>query len=208
MKDTSRRVLESACRIFAEKGFQNATVAEICSLAGANVASANYYFGTKEHLYEKAIRLAFSASEEEFPLDGGLAPGVPPLERLSAFVSTTLWRTFSDGLAGYAQRIFAHEFSNPIDAMDGVFKDALRPGRNCLRAILRDMLGEDVPESTIRLLYFNVLSLCTFYSFNQKARSRLEKSGRITGVQIDELAEHITRFAEGGIRQSRELTPA
>ena len=36
------KLLESACRIFAEKGYRDATVAEICEAAGANVAAINY----------------------------------------------------------------------------------------------------------------------------------------------------------------------
>lgn len=205
MTETRQRVLESACRVFAEKGFRDATVAEICDLAGANVASANYYFGSKEHLYEEALRLAFNAAEDEYPLDGGLTSGDPPEQRLAAFVGATLWRTFSRGMAGHAQRIFAHEFSNPLDAMDSVFRELHRPGRMLLRSIIRSIVGEDVPDTTLRLLYFNVQSLCTFYSFNRKARNRLERSGRITVGQIDELAHHITQFALGGIRESVDL---
>ena len=45
------RLLETALEVFARKGFHDATVAEICKKARANVASINYYFGGKEALY-------------------------------------------------------------------------------------------------------------------------------------------------------------
>ncbi len=51
MSDTGQRVLESASEIFAEKGFSDSTLAEICDRAEANVASANYYFKTKENQF-------------------------------------------------------------------------------------------------------------------------------------------------------------
>ena len=46
--DTASRLLNAAGPIFAEKGYQNATVREICAAAGVNLASVNYYFRDKE----------------------------------------------------------------------------------------------------------------------------------------------------------------
>ncbi|MDH4012180.1 MAG: TetR family transcriptional regulator, partial [Desulfobacterales bacterium] len=46
-KETRNRLLNAACEVFAEKGYRNAKVAEICHRAGANVAAVNYYFGDK-----------------------------------------------------------------------------------------------------------------------------------------------------------------
>ena len=56
MADTGRtksrkdRVMDVALRIFAEKGFQNATISEISREAGCSEATIYEYFGTKEDL--------------------------------------------------------------------------------------------------------------------------------------------------------------
>src|SRR3954451_22724831 len=42
---TRQRLLEVAGEVFAEQGFKNATVREICKRAEANVAAINYHFG-------------------------------------------------------------------------------------------------------------------------------------------------------------------
>ena len=49
---TRDRILESACRAFAERGFRETTISDICRAAQANIAAVNYYFGSKEKLYE------------------------------------------------------------------------------------------------------------------------------------------------------------
>ena len=54
-QETKEAILENACKVFAEKGYRDATHAEICRCAGTNVASINYYFGSKENLYRKYL---------------------------------------------------------------------------------------------------------------------------------------------------------
>jgi len=44
------RIMDVALRIFAEKGFQNATISEISKEAGCSEATIYEYFGTKEDL--------------------------------------------------------------------------------------------------------------------------------------------------------------
>jgi len=49
-KSRKDRVMDVALRIFAEKGFQNATISEISREAGCSEATIYEYFGTKEDL--------------------------------------------------------------------------------------------------------------------------------------------------------------
>ena len=49
-KNRKDRIMESALRIFAEKGFQNTTIIEISKEAGVSEATVYEYFGTKEDL--------------------------------------------------------------------------------------------------------------------------------------------------------------
>jgi AcrR family transcriptional regulator len=69
---TRQRLLITASRIFAEKGYQDATIAEICEQAGTNIASVNYHFGDKENLYLEAWRYAFKQDLKAHPSDGGV----------------------------------------------------------------------------------------------------------------------------------------
>lgn len=55
-KADKRQVLvETAERLFAERGFEAVSVRELAAEAGVNVAMVSYYFGSKEGLFEAVI---------------------------------------------------------------------------------------------------------------------------------------------------------
>src|ERR1039458_3231885 len=49
--ETRQRILTSAIQVFAEKGFEKASIRDIASHAQVNVASLYYHFGNKVELY-------------------------------------------------------------------------------------------------------------------------------------------------------------
>jgi AcrR family transcriptional regulator len=54
-EDTSRRILETAIRVFADKGYEGASTRLLAEQAEVNLPAIQYYFGSKEGLYRAAI---------------------------------------------------------------------------------------------------------------------------------------------------------
>ena len=52
---TRRNLINSAGPVFAAKGYQSATIREICKRAHANVAAVNYHFKDKLGLYAEVL---------------------------------------------------------------------------------------------------------------------------------------------------------
>ncbi len=52
------RLLRAGIKAFAEKGFHGARIEDIISHAGVNVRMVYHYFGSKEGLYDEAVRVA------------------------------------------------------------------------------------------------------------------------------------------------------
>src|SRR5713101_107359 len=82
---TQGRVLEAAGQVFADKGFEGATVREICQKAGVNIAAVNYYFRDKERLYIEAVKSACQRPAQQVPFPDWPA-GTPALVKLQDFI--------------------------------------------------------------------------------------------------------------------------
>lgn len=53
-------IIKNAIELFAEKGFEGTSIRELAAKANVNVAMVNYYFGSKEKLFEAMIELKAS----------------------------------------------------------------------------------------------------------------------------------------------------
>ena len=80
------KLLEVAGPVFSEKGFEKATVREICQKADVNLASVNYYFGDKEQLYLEVICLAKQMGVSRAPLPEWTET-TPPEQKLEDWVN-------------------------------------------------------------------------------------------------------------------------
>jgi AcrR family transcriptional regulator len=64
--DTTRgKILATALRVFAERGFDGARTRDIAEQAGANLGLITYYFGNKDGLWREAVASAFAELQRE-----------------------------------------------------------------------------------------------------------------------------------------------
>ena len=65
MIETRDRILDTAERLFAERGYGSTSLRSIMAAAGVNVAAIHYYFRTKELLLEAVLRRRVEPANEE-----------------------------------------------------------------------------------------------------------------------------------------------
>jgi AcrR family transcriptional regulator len=192
-------LLEAATKVFAEKGFRDTTVSDICTAARSNVASVNYYFGSKDDLYAEVWKHAFRTALEKYPLDMHLAPDSSPQERLKAFIRSLLHKMLDAGELGFAGQILMVELASPTDALDLVKKDAIEPMRSRMKGILRELLGKNVSERNITFCALSIIHQCLGFGF-KKGRLPAPLRHMNKTELLESLAEHITCFSLAGIR--------
>lgn len=205
---TREKLIEAAGRVFAEVGFHDATVREICARAGTNVAAVNYYFGEKLGLYTEVLRS--SLAQHRPALNHGIGPPLDPRASLGAVICEWL-ESFSDGSrpAWYA-RIMAHEMAHPTPALDLV---AEAMGANYLRfrAVVGKLIGRCPDEARTRMCAHSVVGQVLHYVHARPMLARLWPGLDLNNPeQLRAIAEHIVEFSLAGMdriagsKQSRQ----
>ena len=197
---TTTQILDAAGQVFAQKGYRQATVREICARAGANIAAVNYHFGDKERLYIEAVKSARLAIEDQAPLPDSVDQGDPE-EALRVIINILAQRILSPDVESWRHRLLVREFTNPSRACEEIMQESIVPFMNRLHGILRRLLPEGVPTGTVRRLGFSIVSQVAYYRLQDRVVSMMvppEELARDFGVET--LAEHISRFSLAAIR--------
>jgi AcrR family transcriptional regulator len=194
--ETRRQLMEAAGEVFAEEGFRNATVREICRRAGANIAAVNYHFGDKETLYAEVLRYAHGMALEKYPLLLGVPADAPPEKKLRAFVLSFLLRIFDKSRAAWHGQLMSREMIEPTAALDSLVEERMQPMAGQLRAIVAEILGCRSGDEHARLCGMSVVSQCVFYHHCRHVVSRLFPNQLPqNAAAIEKLADHITNFS-------------
>jgi TetR/AcrR family transcriptional regulator, regulator of cefoperazone and chloramphenicol sensitivity len=208
---TRQALLEAAGAVFAERGFRNTTVRQICRQAGANVAAVNYHFGDKQRLYLEVLRHAHGRALSKYPFDLGTSPSAPAQERLRAYVRSFLCRIFDSGPTAWMGKLIAMEMINPSAALESLVQERVRPMAEHLSRIVAELLGPGSDPRRVRLCGFSIVSQCLFYAHCRSVLARLYPEQKLDLEEAERLADHITRFSLGGLkdcgRQSTKARP-
>jgi AcrR family transcriptional regulator len=110
---TRRALLDHATNVFAERGFDRASVREITRRAETNQAAINYHFGGKGPLYLEVLKLAVSALGDASLLDEDTIERVSRDEAVRLFIRQQVTPLLKHGQIGRYLRIFAWETLAP-----------------------------------------------------------------------------------------------
>lgn len=206
--DTRARLLDAAGEVFAEHGFQAATVREICARAGANVAAVNYHFRDKMGLYDAVLKesLCVAAHENVRQI---AERSQSPEQALQLMVNGMLRRMSQTSERGtWHVRIMAHEMAQPTAALDRVIEQVIGPNYRILRQILAGILGLPPDHETTRLCAHSVIGQVVHYAHARPVISRLWPDLTMSDDQLDRIAQHIAAFSLAALQSiaNRERT--
>ena len=204
-QETRRCLLAAAAEVFAEKGYWEATHAEICHRAGANTAAINYHFTSKENLYVEAWKHSFEQSIKAHPPDGGVSPDAPVQERLHGRILAFMQRMADP--SNHEVEIMHREMANPTGLLTESLHRIFEPMRQDSLAIVRELLGHDATEQQVAFCEMSLTGLCFGPMLHlRRAGTRDMPRPPIPAFEfgVEELADHVAQFTLAGIRGIRE----
>ena len=204
---TRDRLLEAAAEVFAKKGFRDATVADICERAGANIAAVNYHFQGKENLYVEAWRDAFEKGLRKYPPHGGVDSSAPPEERLRGRITALLKRFLDPDTVEFD--IIHRELGDPTGLLLEAPRRAIEPLRRETFKLVQELLGEKAGTGQVLLGVLTVMG--PLIHIAHRIRHGVGRNGRspngparLAMRNPDSLIDHTVRFLLAGIREMRE----
>ncbi len=198
---TRQRLLVAAGEVFAEQGFHNTTVRDICQRAGANIAAINYYFGSKEELYEAVCNYSLDLYVNKYSPTLGLGENATAQEQLHTFVRSFLFSMLEQGQPSWHEKLATREMNHPTKILDSMVETTIKPRNELLFSIVRDLLDKEAQEELVRQCCFSVIGQCLHYRFAQPVICRLNPKQKFDTEGIEALANHITRFSLYALQQ-------
>ena len=193
--DPRERILSAAGQEFAERGYEAATVRDICLAAGVNVAAVNYYFGDKRRLYIESVKHAHEARVKQVPLPEWPA-GKPAAERLHDFVANMLERMLGFGQPPWQVRLMMREVLQPTEACRELVEDYIRPHFALLVSILDELSAGSLGEPELRRIALSITGQCFLYRAAGDVVGMLVPPAEIEALHTPaQLAAHVTRYA-------------
>ena len=116
---TKDRILGAAELLFAQRGFEGASLRQLTTNAGVNLAAVNYHFGSKEKLVEEVFRRrrdALNESRLAALAQGAGAPETTLEDVLEAFIRPALDLSHDDSGALF-MRVLARAFAEHDDTL-------------------------------------------------------------------------------------------
>ena len=203
--EPKERILSAAGREFAERGYEAATVRDICLAAGVNVAAVNYYFGDKQRLYIESVKHAHEQRAGQVPLPEWTA-GTPPQRKLRDFVGNLLERMLGFGQPPWQVRLMMREVLHPTDACRELVEDYVRPRFELLVSVLDELVEGRLSQTELRRVALSIIGQCFLY----------RAAGDVVGMLVPRkeleshhslapLADHVTGYALAALGEARPL---
>lgn len=200
---TQERLLRAACHIFAEKGYPETTIAEICKAAQTNIASVNYHFQDKENLYLQAWRYAFQQDLQRHPSDGAVAENASTEARLAGRIRSLIARIADPDSHFFA--IVFKEMAMQTGLLDSIMEQEINPERQAMMALIGELLGENASQKQIQFCHASIIGQC-FHLLKVK-HLKINAATRRYVMDLSDVAmfaDHVVDFSLIAIKALRD----
>jgi AcrR family transcriptional regulator len=204
IKSVKDRLLDVAEELFCERGFKGTSIRDIAASAGCNIASVNYYFGSKEKLYEEVwrrhlipMRDARIASINKVMSQTEARPNLEDL--LRSFADTFVGSMVDTSKLSQLSKLMAREYIDSHLPTDMFVNEVMTPTITAMHVALVKTCP-DLDESKIMPVVFSVIGQLVHLVH---VKTLFEQGGDDLNLPVFDsnvIIDHIVKFSAAGIR--------
>jgi AcrR family transcriptional regulator len=196
---TRQALLDHATNVFAERGFDSASVREITRRAETNQAAINYHFGGKGSLYLEVLKLAVSALGDASLLDEDTIERVPRDEAVRLFIRQQVTPLLKHGQISRYLRIFAWETLAPTPVYRDFIASEKLPVLDLAERIVRRFLPAAASRAEITVATIWLTQQVAPFIRHFDALSKPPLNLKLDHRFIENLAADLGRMAVAGL---------
>ncbi len=200
--ESRARILETAGRLFAERGFNGVSTRELARAAEVNVSAIAYYFRGKKGLYHAVLRQLIEDTEPIFaPVVARLVAEVEraagdryALTRVAAwFVDGVLRAILSNERMSWQMGLMLREFHQPSREFGMLLRDRIHPMHDAVARLVAAATGVRPQAPETLLLTICVIGQCmSFGALRNLVCARLGWSG-YGAEEVERIVDTVTR---------------
>ena len=198
-RETRQRLLQAAVMLFADRGYKNTSVREICELAGANVSSINYHFRDKLGLYQEVIAMVADAMDRTKQEALDAAAGGTPEKRLRDYIRHMVRRVMGEE-KNWLVDLIGREMALPSPAFGLIVEKGILPSGRRLAQLVSEVSGLPAGDPRTQFCAGMVHAQCFFFSGAKPVLKYMDPKLEITAEYVDAIARQIAEFSLAGIR--------
>lgn len=196
--DTRARLIAAATDVFLEDGFRAARVQTIAHKAGLRLSAINYHFGSKEGLYLAVLQHHAEQAVALTPLAPPHA-GLSLRQRFDFAIHALVLRLLDTRNQSRIGPLMLRELVNPTAALDVLIERFTLPQGGQMLALLREVMGPDVPDEVVGRALASVFGQCAIYILARPVLSRLVPAVLEDPAMLDSVSEHVAELSWAGL---------
>ncbi|HEY9065769.1 MAG TPA: TetR/AcrR family transcriptional regulator [Burkholderiaceae bacterium] len=171
--ETRRHILDTAGRVYAEKGFARTTSKEVCARAGVNMAAVNYHFGGKDGLYEAVLVEAHRQIVSLDELQAIADSDADAAHKLRSVIGHLVGLA-TQAAGPWGVRVLIQELSAPSPLAPALIKRAVQPKARLILGLVGEIIGLPPDHPVVqRALAFAVLPCAVLVLLPRHLRGRV-----------------------------------
>ncbi len=152
MKETKEKLLQTATELFAKQGIDGVSTRDLAKISGVNLCSINYYFGSKQNLYNAVLdsvieQISVFTLAKQMPLQ---TQNLSPEKEFDAFVANMVDFLCSDKISGIQAELLLKEMIQPTTAYDKLYQTVIEPMHKRITSIIMQISGLNEHEAILQ----------------------------------------------------------
>jgi TetR/AcrR family transcriptional regulator, regulator of cefoperazone and chloramphenicol sensitivity len=199
---TRDRILKTAARLFAERGYDATNIRTLAAKARVNQAAINYHFKTKDGLYREVLRAAIHALTEHQLSHAQETQAMPRERALAEFVRDQL-RPLSarDDVSRYIH-VLNWEAVRPTAVYRQLVSEEAAPFMGFAVDLIRRFLPE-ADQRTLSMAAIRLMGQCHIFVRYREQLARAPVSLNLNESGVDQLSALISAWALAGLAQAK-----